>query len=435
MAEPKKIRLNALDQTTPSFLAFGMWAHPRDRALDYTSLDYWLDYARLLERGKFDALFLADILGVPDVYQNSPKAAFRSGALAPSLDPAVIVSAMASVTKNLGFAITGSASYEPPYLFARRMATLDHLTGGRLGWNIVTGFLESGARAMGHDGLQPHDERYAAADEFMELIRALMVDSWGDAVKRDRETGIFADADKVNIVDHQGKYHRVYGAGPTEPSPQGMPTLFQAGGSPRGRDFAATHAEGIFINGPKIAGVGEQVSDIRARAAEKGRDPQALKFFAGASIIVAETEAGVEALKSDYSRYSSVEGMLAQISAALGIDLSQYPLDEPIQYRETDAARSQLKILTRKGQVTIRQMAEKMILSGRNVTMFGTPSQVADTMTQWVEEAGVDGFNVSRIVAHETMEAVVELLVPELQERGLYKTEYSGGTLREKLTG
>lgn len=435
MCAPREIRLNALDQCTPSFLAFGLWAHPRDRALDYTTLDYWLDYARLLERGKFDALFLADILGVPDVYAQSPDAAFRSGALAPSLDPAVIVPAMASVTQNLGFAITGSASYEPPYLFARRMATLDHLTKGRLGWNIVTGFLNSGALAMGRDGLEPHDQRYEAADEFVGLIRALLVESWGkDAVKRDREGRLFADASKVKVIDHKGPYHRVHAAGPTEPSPQGMPMLFQAGGSPRGRDFAATHAEGVFINGPKITGVAEQVTDIRARAADKGRDPKALKFFAGASIIVGETEAQVEALRRDYQRYSSVEGMLAQISAALGIDLSEYPLDEPIQYRETDAARSQLEILTRKGQVTIRQMAENMILSGRNATMFGTPSQVADTMTQWVAEADVDGFNVSRIVAHETTEAVVDLLVPELQQRGMFKTDYAAGTLRAKLS-
>ncbi len=434
MTTPRQIRLNALDQCTPSFLAFGLWAHPRDRALEYTTLDYWLDYARLLERGKFDALFLADILGVPDVYAGSPDAAFRAGALAPSLDPAVIVSAMASVTRNLGFAITGSASYEPPYLFARRMATLDHLTNGRLGWNIVTGFLQSGALAMGRDGLEPHDQRYEAADEFMEVMRALLVDSWGrDAVRRDREGRLFADADKVRIIDHKGRYHRVHAAGPTEPSPQGMPTLFQAGGSPRGRDFAATHAEGVFINGPKIAGVAEQVSDIRARAAAKGRDPRSLRFFAGASIIVGETEAQVEALKRDYQRYSSVEGMLAQISAALGIDLSEYPLDEPIRYRETDAARSQLEIMTRKGQMTIRQMAESMILSGRNVTLFGTAPQIADTMAQWVAEADVDGFNVSRIVAHETMEAVVDLLIPELQQRGMFKTDYAPGTLRDKL--
>lgn len=434
MPEPRQIRLNALDQCTPSFLAFGLWAHPRDHALDYTKLSYWLDYAKLLERGLFDALFLADILGVPDVYQGGPDAAFRAGALAPSLDPAVIVSAMASVTRHLGFAITGSASYETPYLFARRMATLDHLTEGRLGWNIVTGFLESGARAMGEAALGAHDARYDKADSFMDVVRALWQDSWrDDAVLRDRQNGIFADPAKIATIRRDGPHHHIQAAGPCEPSPQIVPMLFQAGGSPRGRDFAASHAEGIFINGPKPPLVAEQVTDIRARATAKGRDGRALRFFAGASIIVAETQSLAEARLRDYQRAASVEGMLAQLSAALGIDLAQYPLDAPIRYQETDAARSQLEMLTRKGSVTIRQMAESMILSGRNAMFVGSAQQVADQMQHWQLEADLDGFNVARIMAHETMEAVVDLLVPELQARGAYKTGYAAGTLREKL--
>lgn len=434
MALPPTIRLNALDQCTPSFLAFGLWAHERDRALDYTKLSYWLDYARMLERGLFDALFLADILGVPDVLGGGPEAAFRTGALAPSLDPAAVVSGMAAVTQGLGFAITGNASHEVPYLFARRMATLDHMTTGRLGWNIVTGFLDSGARACGEPGLMAHDARYDAADSFMDVVLSLLGASWAEgAVLRDRAKGQFADPARIAVIHRDGPWHPIHAAGPTEPSPQRVPMLFQAGGSPRGRDFAATHAEGIFLNGPKLPLVAEQVRDIRARAAARGRDPEALRFFAGASIIVAETEALAEARMRDYMRHASVEGMLAQLSAALGIDLAAYPLDEPIRYRETDAARSQLDMLTRKGSLTIRQMAESMILSGRNVMLVGTPAQIADRMTEWVTEGGLHGFNVSRILAHETTEAVIDLLVPELQQRGLYKTAYAEGTLREKL--
>ena len=272
MTRAREIRLNALDQCTPSFLAFGLWAHERDRALDYTKLSYWLDYAKLLERGLFDALFLADILGVPDVYQGGPEAAFRRGALAPSLDPMVIISAMASVTDHLGFAVTGSASYETPYLFARRMATLDHLTEGRLGWNIVTGFLASGARAMGEVELGAHDARYDRADSFMSIVKALWDSSWADgAVLRDKTSGIFADPSKITPLKYDGPHHRIWATGPTEPSPQKVPMLFQAGGSPRGRDFAATHAEGIFMNGPKVGLVAEQVADIRARAFAKVR--------------------------------------------------------------------------------------------------------------------------------------------------------------------
>ena len=202
MTKQKQIRMNALDQCTPSFLAFGLWAHERDRALDYTKLDYWLEYARLLERGKFDAIFLADILGVPDVYEGSSDAAFRTGALAPSIDPASIVSAMATVTENLGFAITGSASYEVPYMFARRSATLDHLTNGRLGWNIVTGFLNSGARAVGQQTLVGHDQRYDEDDKFVDVVLSLLGESWGKGVLlRDKATGQFADPSKILMVD------------------------------------------------------------------------------------------------------------------------------------------------------------------------------------------------------------------------------------------
>lgn len=436
MANPKQIRLNALDQCSPSFLAFGLWAHPRDRALDYTKLSYWTDYARLLERGLFDALFLADILGVPDVYEGSRAAAFETGALAPSLDPAVLVSAMATVTENLGFAITGNASYEPPYLLARRMATLDHLTGGRMGWNVVTGFLKSGAHAMGHDDLQGHDDRYEAADEYMEIMYDLWERSWkDDALLRNKAGRRYADPEKISVIEHCSEFHRIRAAGPTEPSPQRTPVLFQAGGSTRGRQFAATHAEGIFINGPKPELLARQVSEMRARAAVLGRDPSSLRFFAGVTIIAAETDAQAQARLEDYRSYASVKGMLAQLSAALGTDLSLYPLDEPIRPQETDAAQSQLEILTRNGTMTVRQAAESMILSGRNLTIVGTPDKIATTLEAWSHECDIDGFNVSRILAHEDMEAVVELVVPELQRRGLYKTGYASGTLREKLGG
>jgi FMN-dependent oxidoreductase (nitrilotriacetate monooxygenase family) len=432
----REIRLNALDQCNPSFLAFGLWRHPRDKALDFTSIDYWADYARLLERGLFDALFLADSLGVPDTYRQSYAPAFRSGALAPSLDPSVIVPAMALVTENLGFAITGSASYETPYLFARRMTTLDHMTRGRIGWNIVTSFLRSGALAMGHNELAEHDARYDAADEFMAVMYGLWEGSWADgALKRDKTSGIYADPELITELDHSGGHHRIRAVSAAEPSLQRTPMLFQAGGSPRGRHFAATHAEGIFINGPQLELVAPQVADMRKRAAALGRDPRSLKFFAGATIIVDETEALARARYEDYKRHTSVEGMLCQLSAALGIDLSKYPLDEPIRYEKTDAAHSQLDMLTRKGSWTVRQAVESMVVSGRNLLIVGTPEQVVDEFARWVEHADVDGFNIARVLAHETMENFIDMVVPELQRRGMFKTEYAAGTLRERVTG
>ena len=382
------------------------------------------------------ALALADSLGVPDTYRQSYAPAFRSGALAPSLDPSVIVPAMALVTENLGFAITGSASYETPYLFARRMTTLDHMTRGRIGWNIVTSFLRSGALAMGHNELAEHDARYDAADEFMAVMYGLWEGSWADgALKRDKTSGIYADPELITELDHSGGHHRIRAVSAAEPSLQRTPMLFQAGGSPRGRHFAATHAEGIFINGPQLELVAPQVADMRKRAAALGRDPRSLKFFAGATIIVDETEALARARYEDYKRHTSVEGMLCQLSAALGIDLSKYPLDEPIRYEKTDAAHSQLDMLTRKGSWTVRQAVESMVVSGRNLLIVGTPEQVVDEFARWVEHADVDGFNIARVLAHETMENFIDMVVPELQRRGMFKTEYAAGTLRERVTG
>lgn len=230
----KQIRLNALEQGNPSFQAFGLWAHPADKAVDYTKVTYWTDYARLLERGLFDNLFIADVYGFPDVYMGDAGAALRNGSQAPSLDPSVLISAMAAVTSDLCFTITGSATYERPYSFARRISTLDHMTDGRIGWNIVTSYLASGARAMGMEGLIPHDKRYDMADEFLEGVYRLWEQSWGEgSLVKDKETRLYADFDKIQEIDFHGQWHQFRAIHAVEPSPQRTPLLFQAGGSER----------------------------------------------------------------------------------------------------------------------------------------------------------------------------------------------------------
>ncbi|MSW96697.1 MAG: LLM class flavin-dependent oxidoreductase, partial [Actinobacteria bacterium] len=206
---PKEIRLNALEQGNPSFQAFGLWAHPRDRAVDYTKLSYWTQYARLLERGLFDNLFIADVYGFPDAYEGSAAGALRNGSQAPSLDPASLLTGMAAVTENLCFTMTGSATYERPYSFARRISTLDHMLDGRLGWNIVTSYLQSGARAMGLDGLIAHDTRYDMADEFCEGVYRLWEESWADgALVKDKEARVYAEPSLIREIDFQGEFHR-----------------------------------------------------------------------------------------------------------------------------------------------------------------------------------------------------------------------------------
>jgi long-chain alkane monooxygenase len=433
---PKEIRLNCLEQGNPSFQAFGLWAHPRDRAVDYTKLNYWTDYAKLVERGLFDNFFLADVYGFPDMYEDRADGSLRNGSQAPSLDPSVLMAAMAGATTDLCFTMTGSASYERPYSFARRMSTLDHMTDGRIGWNIVTSYLRSGARAMGLDGLIAHDRRYDMADEFCEGVYRLWEESWAEgSLVKDKERRVYAEPSLISEIDYRGEFHQFRAIGAVEPSPQRTPVLFQAGGSERGRRFAARHAEGVYLNGTKPELVAAQVGRIKQALQDAGRSPDAVKFFAGVSVFVDETERLAKARYADYRRYSSFEGLISMMSGAMGIDLSQYPLDSPIVYDENDANRSALEMFTRNNDWTLREVLEAKALCGTNVALIGSPAQVADELARWMQEGDLDGFNIARIVAHETLENFIDMVIPVLQERGLYKTEYRPGTFREKLFG
>src|SRR6201747_1645082 len=239
----KEIRLNAFAMNCVAHQSPGLWTHPRDRSTDYNKLSYWIDLARTLERGRFDALFLADVLGVYDVFGASPDAALRNAAQVPVNDPMMLISAMAAVTKHLGFGVTCTLSYEPPYPFARRISTLDHLTDGRIGWNIVTGYLDSAAKGIGKERQTAHDDRYDAADEYMEVVYKLWEGSWeDDPALRDRARGILPDPSKVHRVRHEGDNYRLDAIHLSEPSPQRTPVLYPAGTSPRRRHVAAHHS-------------------------------------------------------------------------------------------------------------------------------------------------------------------------------------------------
>lgn len=242
---PRQIRFNAFDMNCVAHQSSGMWRHPDDQAWRYKDLNYWTELAKLLERGTFDGIFIADVLGTYDVYGGSNEAAIRHGAQVPVNDPVLLVSAMAHVTDNLGFGITAGTAYEHPYPFARRMSTLDHLTNGRVGWNVVTGSLPSAARNLGHDDQLEHDDRYDVADEYLEVLYKLWEGSWeDDAVQRNRATGVFTDPAKVHEIGHSGKNFTVPGIHLSEPSIQRTPVIYQAGASGRGIQFAAGNAEG-----------------------------------------------------------------------------------------------------------------------------------------------------------------------------------------------
>jgi FMN-dependent oxidoreductase (nitrilotriacetate monooxygenase family) len=425
---PREILLNAFDMACIGHIQQGLWTHPRDRSTDYLSLEYWTRLARTLERGLFDGLFLADVLGVYDVLGGNADAALRHAVQVPLLDPVPLVPAMAATTAHLGFGVTCATGYEPPFLLARRLSTLDHLTRGRIGWNVVTGYLDSAARAMGRPAQGAHDDRYDAAEAFLGDVYALWEGSWAaDAVQRDRAAGRYADPAKVRAVQRPGMetIHLV------EPSPQRTPVLYQAGASDRGRAFAARHAECVFLNAGSRDSVARLVADLRARAA-----PRRLRIFVGATLVIGATETAAHELLEEYRHHASVEGALAQSAGSLGIDFARFGMDEPIS-TTSNAVTSNVEAMARRFGAgwTKRQLIDSFILGSRQAPIIGSAAQVAEALIAWVEETDVDGFNLSRTVMPECVEAVVDLLVPELQSRGAYKRAYRPGTYREKLFG
>jgi FMN-dependent oxidoreductase (nitrilotriacetate monooxygenase family) len=433
----KRIHLNAFKIAGVGHTAVGLWRHPDSQEHRYTQLDYWLETAKTLEEGKFDCLFLADFLGLPDIYGGSPDTSFREAISVPLDDPLLVVSAMATVTKRLGFAVTMSTTYEQPYTFARKMTTLDHLTDGRIGWNIVTSARASAARNLGLDQQVPHDERYAIADEFMSVLYKLWEGSWeDDAVVADREAGIYVDPAKVHAVAHAGKYYAVpdpYGA---EPSRQRTPALFQAGSSDAGREFAATHAEGVFLTNTSVKGMRQYVDETREAAARKGRDPASLKFLAHISVVTAPTDAEAQAKYEDLIRYVSPIGTLARLAAWVQIDFSKVELDQPLKYMPTDGIRSTLERYTLRDPDRIwtpRQVAETIARALGGITIVGSPTTVADKMEELMEQGDIDGFNIADHMPLQTFPEFVALVVPELQRRGRVWKDYEGTTLRESL--
>jgi long-chain alkane monooxygenase len=430
-----KILLNAFDMNCVGHIQHGLWTHPRDRSVDYNTLPYWTGLARTLERGLFDGLFIADIVGVYDVYQHSVDITAREAIQLPVNDPMLLVSAMAAVTQHLGFGVTVNLTYEAPYLLARRFSTLDHLTGGRVGWNIVTGYLESAARAMGLDKQLPHDERYDRADEYLDVLYKLWEGSWEDgAVRRDKAARVFADPARIHPVVHHGKYFDVEGIHLSEPSPQRTPVLFQAGSSGRGQRFAARHAECVFIAATSQGEARRSVDSLREALVQAGRRPDDVKVFLAASVVVAPTAAEARELHADYRDHASREAGLAHFAAGTGVDFGSYGLDDPIDFAPGNAIQSHGRA-AQEGGWTRRRMLEMFELGSRYPVLVGDASQVADQMQSWVAQTGVDGFNLTRTVVPECHEAFVDLVVPELQHRGAYKTAYEDGTLRHKLHG
>ncbi|POH66703.1 5,10-methylene tetrahydromethanopterin reductase [Cryobacterium zongtaii] len=437
---PRQIRFNAFDMNCVAHQSSGLWRHPDDRSQSYTDLGYWTELAKLLEKGRFDGIFLADVLGTYDVYGGTNEAAIRNGAQIPVADPLLVIPAMAYVTEHLGFGVTAGTAYEHPYPFARRMSTLDHLTKGRVGWNVVTGYLPSAARNMGNEDQLEHDDRYDYADEYLEVLYKLWEGSWeDDAVVRDTETGVFTDPSKVHSINHSGKHFQVPGIHLSEPSPQRSPVIYQAGASSRGIAFAAGNAEAIFVAASTKAVLTGTVTKIRDALEAAGRDRYSAKIYTLLTIITDETSEKAQAKYLGYLSYASEEGALVFMSGWMGVDLSEFALDEPIGNVKSNAIQSAVANFQAANddgsEWTVGDIARAGAIGGLGPFIVGSGVEVADQLEEWAAETDVDGFNLAYAITPGTFEDVVTWVVPELQKRGVYPTEYTEGTLRQKLHG
>ena len=443
----RRMYLNAFDMAcSGGHQCPGVWTHPADQSHRYKDLSYWTELAQLLDRGGFDTLFLADVLGAYDVYQGSRDAAVLAGAQMPVNEPTLAIPAMAAVTKRLCFAATVCLTYEQPYSFARRMSTLDHLTKGRIAWNIVTSYLESAAVNLGLDTQIPHDERYDIAEEYMAVCYKLWEASWeDDAVLRDKQRRIFALPEKVHDINHKGKYFKVPGAHLCEPSPQRTPVLFQAGASRKGKAFAARHAEGVFVISLNTKHCRQITSAIRKQAAEFGRDPASIKIYALMTVVVDETDEKAQAKLAEYKQHASIEGAMAMYGGWTGIDLSTVDLDAPLEYVENDSLRSvgeMLKASDSSVQWTARRVAEWIGIGAVGPVVVGSPTTVVDELERWMDEGDLDGFNLPYVITPSSFVDFTQLVIPELRKRNRMPPaavegggEQGGKTMREALGG
>lgn len=410
------------------------WRHPRSGAEDSASIEAWVKLARKLEAAKFDMMFFADTAS-PSNPENAD--VFRYLAAGDNLEPMTLLAAISQHTTHLGLAGTIATSYRPPYDAAREVLSLDVISGGRAGWNIVTGISPDDAAQYADQNFPPIDERYARGDEFVDVVLKL----WGSiepgAYVRDREEGIYKDLEKIRMIHHAGKYFRVRGPLKGVPSPQGRPLLIQAGQSPDGRAMASRVAEAIFTAQSTFDEAKSFRDDIRARAAAWGRDPEHVKTLPGALAIVGESRQEAEDKWAELQGLINLDAARASLELALkGFDLSGYNLDAPFPHVPPESVVSRganhVEAARREG-LTLRQVLIRSSGSNAHFATIGSVNDVADQLEHWFEEGACDGFNFLPAVNPISFDDIVEKVVPELRRRGLVRTEYEGRTLRENF--
>ena len=433
---PSKMHLMQMLIHSASTHTLLSWANPDDQQLDgLEDFSYWQHLALTLERGCFDGVFFADSPATHAVYKGSVSPSVQFGASWPNHDPMPLVAVMAAATKHLGIGVTLSTTGTTPYLATRRLTTLNYLSGGRVGWNIVTGFSNAEHQANGVGAQMPHDERYDYADEFMEICYKLWESAPEKAILKDRVNGQFADPEQVALVDFKGRYLSCKAVAPVLPSRHGRPLLFQAGSSGRGMQFAMEHAEVIFAIQAHVAGMKKSMDQLKAAARTHGKDDDCKVLF-GLQPIVRSTEAEARQRAADLARPIPLDAILARLSGVFGVDLSQFDPDRPLAEMETQASRGLMAAtLTGAdgGTVTLREAASKWALSVAIPQIIGTPVQVADEMERIWRETGCYGFNLSPTTNPDSVEDFVDHVVPLLQQRGIFRTKYDGASFRDNL--
>ncbi|UQE74774.1 NtaA/DmoA family FMN-dependent monooxygenase [Gordonia sp. PP30] len=430
----RRLLFNAFVMNTTSHIHHGQWRRPDAHQHDFNDVRLWIDLAKTLEDAKFDSLFFADVSGLYGDSDADYSVYVREGLQIPSNDPTVLVAALATHTSDIGLAVTSNVFQQHPANFARQIATLDHISGGRIAWNIVTGTQDNGYRNFGFRALEDHDERYRWADEYVDVTYKLWEGSWDDgALRRDKDAGIHADPDKIHKIFHRGERYEVEGPFLPSPSPQRTPLLFQAGSSGPGRAFAARNAEAVFLIAPSPEIAKQQIDETRALAVAAGRRADDITFHQGLSFVIGDTEQEAREKFEEYQRFASSDGYAAHM-AVVGPDGRVYPADTPIAETATNTAHGFLDHL--RAHITDREptVGDLSLQRLRDTVVVGTPEQIADRLEQW-QRAGVDGINVINWVIPGSFEEFAAKVIPVLRERGLAQTEYAPGTLRRKLFG
>lgn len=429
----KTIILGAFEINQVNLTSQGLWAHPEQNTYRYKELSYWIELAQLLERGSFDFLFLADSFGYPLLAGETPDVTFEQAVELPKNDPMLLIPALAAATSHLNFIVTTSTTCEQPYANARRFATLDHLTKGRIAWNVVTTSSAVVSELLGTKQL-PHDERYAMAQDFLDLSYKLFEGSWEDgAVLVDKERRLYADPRRIHPISHDGPYFSSHGYFNSEPSPQRTPVLVQAGASSTGRAFAAANVEVVFVQGKDSKMLRGQVDDLRSRAVASGREATALKAISGLSVVTAASRNEAQEKLDEYLSWVNADAARAYYAMMTGVDLAKLDPNASFSAVKTEGSRTQVERYT---DMSVRDAAADFIRRGmRELIVVGTPSEAAEQIRAIVEETDLDGFNFTPFVAPGSYIDLIEDVVPELQRMGLMRSAHAPSTFRERLFG